>query len=140
MTPEALAALHALCFTSPRPWSAREFADLLSAPGSFLATQPTGFVLGRAIADEAELLTIAVHPDHRGQGQGRALLRAFEQAARDRGARRAFLEVAADNRPARALYRRAGFAQAGQRPGYYRKPDGVAVDALILECRLSDDT
>lgn len=130
--PADLAALHALCFTRPRPWSADEFAALLAGPGAFLAGDATAFALGRAVAGEAELLTLAVHPDARRRGRGRACLAAFEAAARARGATRAFLEVAADNAPARALYAAAGYAEAGRRRGYYAGPGGAAVDALIL--------
>ncbi|TCP39928.1 GNAT family N-acetyltransferase [Rhodovulum marinum] len=131
-SPADLATLHAVCFTHPCPWSAAEFAALLAGSGVFLAGDATAFALGRAVADEAELLTLAVAPAARRHGLGRARLAAFEAAARSRGAARAFLEVAADNTPARALYAAAGYAPAGLRPGYCTAPDGGAVDALIL--------
>ena len=65
MTPEDLAALHARCFDSPRPWSADEIASLLAGRGTFLLEAPHGFLMGRAIAGEAELLTVAVDPQAR---------------------------------------------------------------------------
>ena len=108
MRPAVLAALHARCFTMPRPWSEAEFAELLESPHAFLVTAPGGFLLGRVIAGEAELLTVAVAPESRRRGTGRALLQAFSEAARARAADTAFLEVAEDNAPARALYRAAG--------------------------------
>lgn len=123
-----MAALHAACFTRPRPWSGAEFAGLLADAAVFAVTRPGGFVLGRAVLDEAELLTIAVDPALRRQGAGRALLAAFEAAAAARGASRAFLEVAADNVAALALYHGAGWAEAGRRRGYY----GPGIDALVL--------
>ncbi|MDV4143266.1 ribosomal protein S18-alanine N-acetyltransferase [Shimia sp. FJ5] len=132
MTPDDLAALHAAAFTQSRPWSTEEFAALLASPHCFLVAQGQSFALGRAIAGEAELLTIATHPKARRQGLARACLSQFETAARARGANSAFLEVAADNPAAIALYRAAGFTDAGQRKGYYTRPDGPAVDALIL--------
>lgn len=132
MTPAALAALHARCFTTPRPWSEAEFAELLGTPFTFLLTAPSGFLLGRVIAGEAELLTVAVAPEARRLGSGRALLAGFAQAARARGADSAFLEVAEDNAPARALYAAAGWAEAGRRRGYYHTPDGRRIDALVL--------
>ncbi|MEX5728265.1 ribosomal-protein-alanine N-acetyltransferase [Rhodovulum iodosum] len=132
MTPEALAALHALCFSHPRPWSAGEFSALLASPGVFLCDGEHSFALGRALAGEAELLTLAVHPGARRAGLGRARLAAFEAGARARGAEDAFLEVAADNGPALALYRDAGYRQVGARPGYYVRPDGARIDALTL--------
>jgi [ribosomal protein S18]-alanine N-acetyltransferase len=108
MTPADLARLHAACFTMPRPWGAAEFADLLASPLVFLVAEPAGFALGRAVADEAELLTLAVDPSARRQGSGRRLLTKFEAEAASRGATSAFLDVAAGNDAARALYLSAG--------------------------------
>lgn len=132
MTPQDMAALHAACFTTPRPWSAQEFADLLTHPATFALTAPDGFLLGRVVAGEAELLTLAVAPAARRHGQGRQLVQAFLTESQQRRAESAFLEVAASNHPAQALYLAAGFTPAGKRRGYYRTPDGSAEDALIL--------
>ena len=135
--PEALATLHAACFVTPRPWSAAEIAGLITSPGSFLLQAPEGFLIGRAIAGEAEVLTLAVAPAARRQGLGRSLVARFIDRARQEGADRAFLEVAADNAPALALYAAAGFAEAGRRRSYYRQPDGRPLDALVLVRPLS---
>lgn len=132
MTPAEMAVLHAACFTTPRPWSEREIGDLLASPLCFALIEPGGFLLGRVVAGEAELLTLAVHPDQRRKGLGRGLVQGFVQETTQRGADSAFLEVAADNTAARALYAAAGFAPAGLRRGYYHSPDGAAQDALIL--------
>lgn len=132
-TPAELAALHAQCFpTRPRPWSADEFAALLSGRGVFLLPGPQSFLLGLAIAGEAELLTLAVAPPARRQGLARTLLTRFDRAARERGAETAFLEVACDNIPARALYRSAGWSDAGRRRDYY----GPGTDALVMTRKL----
>ena len=127
-----MARLHAAAFTQPRPWSEAEIAALIAGPGGFAVSDPAGFAIGRAIAGEAELLTIAVDPALRRRGSGRALLARFEEAARARGAQDAFLEVAADNTAARALYLAAGYGETGRRRGYYRDAAGQPVDALIL--------
>lgn len=133
MTPATLAALHAQCFTTPRPWSAAEFADLIADPLVFLLSDgETGLLLGRVVAGEAELLTLAVAPDARRHGTGARLVQGFLQEAARRGAESAFLEVASSNAAARALYAEAGFAEAGRRRNYYHRPDGSAEDALIL--------
>lgn len=132
MTPAALAAIHAACFTVPRPWSAAELAELIASPSTLLAEASDGFALARVAADEAELLTIAVRPEARGRGLGSALLRDVLTAAAARGAGRMVLEVAADNAAALALYRREGFAECGRRRGYYAAPDGRRIDALIM--------
>lgn len=132
MTPRALAELHAQCFTVPRPWSEAEFANLLESPGVFVVAEPQGFALGRTVLDEAELLTLAVAPDARRGGIGRALLARFEQCASERGATKGFLEVAADNRAARGLYTAQDWLETGLRPRYFRAPDGTLIDAIIM--------
>ncbi len=145
MTPAALAAIHAAAMEVPAPWSEKDFAELLAAPSVFLSlpfigpqvsrgargAEPLAFALGRVILDEAELLTIAVHPDVQRQGYGAATLAAFEAAARGRAASRAFLEVAATNVPARALYARAGWSEDGLRRAYYRAEAG-RIDAILM--------
>jgi ribosomal-protein-alanine N-acetyltransferase len=132
MTPSQMAALHAEAMTVPRPWSEAEFATLLGHPGTFATGDATSFAIGRVILDEAELLSIATHPDHRRRGLGRACLAAFEREAAARGARTAHLEVAAGNAPAVALYLAAGYFRTGLRRGYYKAPDGRHQDALLL--------
>ncbi len=120
-----MARLHAAAFTVPRPWGAAEFARLLAAPGTLLATESDGFALARVIADEAEILTIAVAPARRRRGVATRLLAGLLAEAAARGAMAMFLEVAADNAAARALYDRAGFCEAGRRAGYYGASDAV---------------
>ncbi|AXQ94161.1 GNAT family N-acetyltransferase [Cereibacter azotoformans] len=144
--PTALAALHGRVFVTPPPWAAGDFRALLGEPSVFLLAlpqpgstaeavqgrEPRAFLLGRAIAGEAEILTLAVDPGARRCGLGRQLVEAFLGAARARGAERAFLEVAADNAPALGLYAAAGFGEAGRRRGYYRTPDGQRLDAIVM--------
>ncbi len=135
MPPERMAEIHARCFTTPRPWRAAEFAALCASPHVFACTcakGAEGFALGRVIAAEAELLTLAVIPDMQGRGIGRGLLGRFEEAARRRGAERAFLEVSQANTRAIALYRAAGYTESGRRSGYYRGGDGRRADAILM--------
>jgi ribosomal-protein-alanine N-acetyltransferase len=129
MTPEALAALHASCFdAAPRPWHADEFASLIAEPSTLLVTEGNGFALGRVAGPEAELLTLAVAPEHRRQGIARRLVGRLEVAAAGRGAEEVFLEVAATNAAALCLYRGLGYGQAGRRVAYY----GSGIDGLVL--------
>lgn len=130
--PAALARLHAEGFTTPAPWSARAIADLLADPVCFLIGDATGFALGRAVLEEAELLTLVVPAAGRRRGLGRALLAGFETEAARRGAAQGFLEVAAVNGPAIALYRGAGWQEAGRRKNYYATPEGSRIDALVM--------
>ena len=90
-----------------------------------------GFSLYRTVSDEAELLLLAVSPDHRRRGIGTMLLDHFMDAARDYGAGRVHLEVREGN-PALGMYRAAGFTLAGRRRKYYRGSDGTQFDALTL--------
>lgn len=134
MTPEDMARTHASAFADEaRAWSAAEFRALLDSPLTFATGDARAFALGRAIAEEAELLTLATDPAHRRRGLARACLAAFETAAQARGARGAFLEVAADNAPALALYQAAGYVRIARRAAYYARAAGPAADALILQ-------
>ncbi len=90
-----------------------------------------GFALLRVIADEAELLLIAVDPAAQQRGIGAALVDDFIGVAGSRGARRLHLEVR-DGNSAMMLYERAGFSLAGRRRNYYRGRDGHQSDALTL--------
>ncbi|MFD1797025.1 GNAT family N-acetyltransferase [Paracoccus aurantiacus] len=128
MTPMEMARIHAASFTRPRPWGTAEFAALLADPASFAISVDQGFILGRTVIDEAELLTLAVAPTDRRRGVGRALLTSFEAEARRRGALAAFLEVASDNTAAQALYVAHDWQEAGRRRNYY----GTGIDGLVM--------
>ncbi|MEQ3707986.1 MAG: GNAT family N-acetyltransferase [Tateyamaria sp.] len=134
MTPEALAKLHDAAFSKDRAWSADEFRALLDSPYCHLSTAQNGFALWRAIAGEAELLTIATHPDHQRQGIGTELMQQWMRTAQD-SAGTAFLEVAADNAPATRLYAQFGFEVVSRRAGYYKRDDHK-VEALIMRAPL----
>lgn len=135
--PAALAALHAQAFAAP--WSAGEFAELMSQPGVVAIAESDGFVLIRIVLDEAEILTLAVLPKARRLGLGRRLVEEAAVAATKGGAARLFLEVAEDNAPARALYDRAGFSQIGRRKAYYAAADGSRTDAVVMSRDLCAD-
>lgn len=117
--------LHALCFPH-KPWSAADFADLKKSGCDIMASQ-NGFIVYRAVLDEAELITIGVHPDARRGGIAATMIELMVRDLAARGVKRVFLEVAENNRPARALYEKHGFAVVGRRPKYY---DGI--DAILM--------
>lgn len=132
-----MAALHARTFANQgRVWSADEFSTLLDSANVFCVGDSHAFALGRVVADEAELLTIATDPDHQRKGLGRSVLAAFEHTACQKGAQVVFLEVAQSNDAAVSLYQSAGYAEISRRKGYYKLPVGKAVDALILQKHL----
>ncbi len=128
-----MAAIHAASFPPRERWGEDAMRLQLELPGAFgLIDARGGFVLARVAADEAEILSIAVMPKARRVGLGRTLLTAAIAEARARGAAAMFLEVAAANAAARALYAQAGFREVGTRPNYY--PGGAA--ALVLRAAL----
>ncbi|MFZ4602204.1 MAG: ribosomal protein S18-alanine N-acetyltransferase [Caulobacterales bacterium] len=135
------AAIHAAAFE--RPWSADEIRALTGhAPGFALAAERAdgcvGFCLAWAPADDAEILTIAVHPQARRNGAGRGLIAGAMAHARAVGARTMALEVNDANAPAIALYASLGFTEVGRRKGYYDAGAGTARDALVLKRTLLD--
>ncbi|MBB2204001.1 GNAT family N-acetyltransferase [Gluconacetobacter takamatsuzukensis] len=137
-----LAALHAAAFPPAERWDAAAMDAVLAMPGVLVGLGrlggdpvPQGFVIGRVVADEAEILTLAVAGTARRRGLGRALLDWMEGQVAARGAGRLILEVSAANEGARALYRGAGFTEIGRRRAYYA--DGS--DALVLERALGGE-
>jgi ribosomal-protein-alanine N-acetyltransferase len=90
-----------------------------------------GFSLSRTVADESELLLIAVLPNHHRRGIGRFLLEDFVDRGRADGVTRVHLEVR-DGNPAVEMYRDAGFALVGKRANYYHAANGKRFDALTL--------
>lgn len=137
MTPEILAQTHAAANTVDAAWSAKEFAELLASPLIFMTGDNTTFCLARVVADEAEILTVATHPDHQNQGRARKVLTAFEITAQSRGATTAYLEVAADNVPAIALYTACRYQKTGLRKAYYLRSDGQKIDAVLMSKALT---
>jgi ribosomal-protein-alanine N-acetyltransferase len=128
-----MAKLHSASFH--RAWSDGEFAELLAsthvvADRAIMVGALVGFVLSRMAAGEAEILSIAVDPARRGKGLARSLLDLHLRRLAGRGVEAVFLEVAEDNWPARALYRRAGFRNVGRRERYY--PESRSSAALVL--------
>ncbi len=132
MTPEEMADIHASAMVHSVAWGVPTLTGFLKARGAVFVSHPNAFALGRVIADEAELLTVAVHPDAQGSGLGRSCLNAFEAKAIARGATRAFLEVSAQNDPAIKLYRTSGYSETGRRPAYYTDAQGQKSDALLM--------
>jgi ribosomal-protein-alanine N-acetyltransferase len=113
-------------------WSRESYEELCKS-GGFLAFvseragSVSGFVVGRQVADEGEILNVAVRRENRRKGEGQALLSAVLEQLHRRGVRRVFLEVRESNETAIAFYQAQGFAKTGRRPGYYREPEEAAV-------------
>jgi ribosomal-protein-alanine N-acetyltransferase len=123
-------------------WTRSQCAGILPMTGVSLnlardarSHRIVGFSLVRTVADESELLLLAVDPAHRRRGIGRGLLEHFLEQARGQGATRVHLEVR-DGNPAIAMYCGAGFSPVGRRHNYYRAQDGRQFDALTFALNL----
>lgn len=123
-------------------WTRSQLSGILPMTGVELsiAADPAsgevvGFSLTRTVADESELLLIAVREDRHRRGIGRKLLDHFSQSAKVAGLARIHLEVR-DGNPAIAMYSAAGFTAIGRRRNYYLGSDGRRFDAITLSCQL----
>jgi ribosomal-protein-alanine N-acetyltransferase len=123
-------------------WTRSQLAGILPMSGVSLILahsrsleRAIGFSLFRTVADEAELLLIAVMPAHRRQGVGQRLLDDFLERARNDGVKRVHLEVR-DGNPAIGMYHSAGFSPIGRRRNYYHALDGTRFDAITLAHQL----
>ncbi len=134
----ALERLERRSFTDA--WTAAQLVASLSGAGAvgWVARQEddivVGHLIGRVIADEAEILTVAVDPDRRRLGIGEQLVRRAMKVMAERGARTVWLEVRLSNAAGQTLYQKLGFTAAGRRRGYYRDP---VEDALVFRCDLT---
>lgn len=139
----ALAVLHERCFA--RSWDERALSQFIGVPDCLALicaprdVPPQGFLIVRVAADEAELLTLCVLPDHRRQGLARALLSTATSQLRGGGTKRLFLEVDEQNTPALELYRTFGAEKVGLRSAYYEHGANAAIFSLALSGPGSDD-
>ncbi|HUE46622.1 MAG TPA: tRNA (adenosine(37)-N6)-threonylcarbamoyltransferase complex dimerization subunit type 1 TsaB [Aestuariivirgaceae bacterium] len=139
---EVLSALHGECFAED--WPAADIARIMALPGAvallaFAAAEPdrpAGFALARRAADEAEIISIGTDPTFRRRGIARRLVGGLADRLIGTGAQALFIEVAAGNEAARALYQSLGFAPAGLRKGYYARAGSPADDAIVMRLAL----
>ena len=141
-----MAVLHASCFA--KPWTDAAMRQFIAGPDTvcLIATvhdgsggSPSGFLIARRAADEAELLTLAVAPCCRHAGLGKRLLEAAITMLGEAGATQLFLEVEEGNEAAFCLYRALGAKAVGRRPRYYDSGADAAIFSLALSPRAADD-
>jgi len=140
----ALAAIHAACFA--RGWDQDSMAQFISGPGCLVLVASRaqsgpveGFLIARKAEDEAEILTLAVHPTCRRAGLARALIEMAMTRLSAAGAQKLFLEVDEANAPARALYRSFGAEEVGRRRRYYEHGADAVIFSLALSAATADD-
>jgi [ribosomal protein S18]-alanine N-acetyltransferase len=90
-----------------------------------------GFVAGRQVLDEAEVLNLAVLPAGRRKGAGSTLLRVLLEAFKREDVVKVFLEVRESNLAAISFYQKAGFQEIGKRPRYYQYPEEAALTFAV---------
>lgn len=124
----ALAEIEKTCFHAP--WSEKMLREELGK-GIFLVAerdgQAVGYVGCQTVLDEGYITNVAVSPDCRRQGIGRALIEELAQRARAQGLSFVTLEARASNASAIALYEGAGFDRVGMRKNFYTAPSEDAV-------------
>ena len=117
-------------------WTRNQVIGILAVPGVWLTISESdgravGFALTRGVLDEAELLLLAVAPNIRRRGVGKALLRSVLADCAHRKIASLHLEVRSGN-DAIKLYTNAGFSKIGERRDYYRGNEGQTYSALTL--------
>lgn len=136
---DALAELEQLCFV--HPWTrAGLAAELESGTALFLAAEDeageaVGYVGSHVVCGECYIDNVAVHPNCRGQGIALAILTELIRLVREQNGVFLTLEVRESNIPARRLYEKLGFSEAGRRRNFYTDPKE---DALLLTLTLTD--
>jgi ribosomal-protein-alanine N-acetyltransferase len=133
LLPQDAAAVERIAQRSPEAaqWSRGSYA-LENDPGRLAWVAEAdgtlcGFFVARVMANDAEILNLAVDPANRRAGSASALLHQALEEFRRLRVERVFLEVRESNLAAARFYETHGFARAGQRAGYYRDPDEGAV-------------
>jgi len=120
------------CFANT--WSYQSIQDMFLQPGySSLVARKNGTIIGYigilTVLDEADIINVAVDPDHQGMHIGSDLLQCMLQEADRQGIQKMFLEVRISNQPAIRLYQKGGFSRVGIRKNYYKHP---AEDAVMM--------
>jgi ribosomal-protein-alanine acetyltransferase len=113
-------------------WSRASYVNFAEEDGSLALVIETdreisGFLIGRRVGDQAEVLNLAVGTKRRRKGEGTALLEAALEEFGSGGGKSVYLEVRESNTGAVAFYEKHGFAKTGLRKGYYREPEEAAV-------------
>jgi [ribosomal protein S18]-alanine N-acetyltransferase len=141
LRPEDAAAVSRIMEESPEAarWS-KESYEASGGWGGVLALvsetrgELGGVLIGRQVADEGEVLNLAVREEKRRKGEGGALLEAALTELKAGGVTHVYLEVRESNSVAIAFYGKHNFSKTGRRKSYYRDPEEAAV---LLERKLT---
>lgn len=143
MVRDATAAdLDAICAIDARsflqPWARASFESALDDKERSVfvvahSEEICAFGLAWSVGEEAEIATLAVAQNARGQGLGETVMRDLVSRLRARGVREIFLEVRPSNEQAQKLYQKLGFVQVGERANYYADGESALVLKKTLE-------
>jgi ribosomal-protein-alanine N-acetyltransferase len=122
------------------PWSSAQYKEEFSSPTRHfvVALDDQQSIVGYAGvfapgAAEADVLTVGVVPEHRGQGIAKALMALITDWAKAQGSTAMMLEVKTDNSDAIGLYQSLGYAKLNVRKDYF----GPGLDAQVMRLELS---
>ncbi|GAA0470028.1 hypothetical protein GCM10009096_08680 [Parasphingorhabdus litoris] len=121
-------------------WNEHQCRSMLSLPGTLLLIaswnqNPCGFAISREVADEEELLMIAVDPQYQNNGIGETIMKQVITNAVENGIAALFLEVRSNN-PAQTMYQKVGFEKIGLRRAYYTGDNKEKFDAITYKMLL----
>lgn len=124
------------------PWSEILFMNEIFKPRSYpkaavIGEKIVGYICANHLLDEAHILNLTVHPEHRQQGIASRLAKHMIGLLRKEGCETIFLEVRESNRAARSMYEKAGFREISRRKAYYTMPleDAVIMSLHLARCR-----
>lgn len=127
--------------SNPSSWNHAQFERELEIPFSVtrvvhLRGKPVAFAVMWQVAQAAQLLEVAVMPEHRRKGIATFLVEHMLDVARSNGCVKMELEFRKGNRSAESLYQKFGFREVGRRKNFYddkRDLDRVSTDAVLME-------
>ncbi len=133
----ALSALHKRAFPPGDGWSADAITELLALDTTHVWAWSQqgalrGFVMVQLCGPEADILTLAVDPNHRRKGIAKRVMATAHKRLLELGTQRVLLEVAETNSGARAFYRSMGYATIATREAYYKQAELPPIDAIIM--------
>lgn len=127
---DALVALENACYPPRQAYSRHEYRyALATARAVNLALEEDDRLIGFVGAFHhsawrvGHVYTVNVHPDARGRGLGKLLMRACEERLRALGMKRVVLEVNVRNDAAIWLYEACGYQKLQRLAGYYTQYD-----------------
>jgi ribosomal-protein-alanine N-acetyltransferase len=126
----------------PEPWTKNMLLDEISNVETrrYTVAVLDGRIIGYLgvmfVLDDLHINTLGTLPAFEGRGVATSLMDDAWRDAKERGVKRATLEVAASNHRAQRLYYRYGFKPVGVRKNYYER---IKEDALILWADLVDE-